>query len=109
MKAALAKIGLEHFADALSDLGVDAPGDVSYLSDAELQEAGFRLVHRRKLRELATGTGATPAPAISKSDTAESSASGVAAGCPNVVLNVSIISQLENTSFSAMRPTQERE
>jgi hypothetical protein len=50
--AELSKVDLEHFAEPLARLGVEAARDVAYLSDKELVRMGMRLVQRRKLRAL---------------------------------------------------------
>jgi len=51
-RTSLERAGLARFQSKLAELGVEAASDITYLSNEILEEAGLRLVHRLKLREL---------------------------------------------------------
>lgn len=81
--AELSKVDLEHFAEPLARLGVEAARDVAYLSDKELVRMGMRLVQRRKLRALS-------ASADGEEESAKVKAESGTDGCSSEVSTASL-------------------
>lgn len=90
--AELSKVDLEHFAEPLARLGVEAARDVAYLSDKELVRMGMRLVQRRKLRALSASADGEEDEALAEDgeESAKAKAESGTDGCSSEVSTASL-------------------